>query len=89
LGFSVYLGGSNKDASTSIKRDTSGKLYVAGGTFSKDFPITIARAAQKVNNAFAKGTTNAFVTVLDPSGTTCTDPTPTASKKAIATATRE
>ncbi len=89
LGFSVYLGGSNIDAGTSIKRDTSGKLYVAGGTFSKDFPITIASAAQKVNNAFAKGTTNAFVTVLDPSGMTCTGPTPTPTKKATPTPTKK
>jgi hypothetical protein len=85
LVFSTYLGGSDIDGGAALGRDSLGKLYVAGLTLSGDFPVTFS-AFQFGNGAFAKGTTNAFVTVLDPSSAVC--PTPFASPKATPSATR-
>ncbi len=36
----AYVGGSNSDAAYSIKLDSQGKLWMAGGTTSADFPVT-------------------------------------------------
>ena len=93
LVFSTYLGGSGIDGGAALARDLTGKLYVAGLTLSPDFPVTFS-AYQFGNGAFAAGTTNAFVTELDPSSNVCptpfpspkTTPTSTATK-AVATAT--
>ena len=38
LSYSTYLGGSSDDCAYGIAIDTSGNAYVAGGTFSTDFP---------------------------------------------------
>jgi hypothetical protein len=38
--YSTYLGGSGSDESEGITVDSSGNAYVAGGTFSSDFPTT-------------------------------------------------
>jgi hypothetical protein len=40
LVFSTYLGGSGSDEATSLARDAAGNLYVGGGTYSTDFPVT-------------------------------------------------
>ena len=73
--FSTFLGGSGIDAATTIARDSSNLIYVAGATFSGDFPVT-KNAFQFGNNAFAAGHTNAFVTKLDISSTVCPTPFP-------------
>jgi hypothetical protein len=92
LDFSTYLGGSAIDAATAIARDSTNLVYVAGGTFSGDFPVT-KNAFQFGNNAFAAGHTNAFVTKLDTSSTVCPTPFPspiitaTSTSKATATPT--
>lgn len=39
LVYSTYLGGSNTDAGNGIAVDGSGSAYVAGFTFSRDFPV--------------------------------------------------
>ncbi len=78
LEFSTYLGGSMIDVGSAIARDTSDNVYVAGVTFSGDFPVTKS-AFQFGNNAFTAGTTNAFVTELDPSSTVCPTPFPSPS----------
>jgi hypothetical protein len=78
LQFSTYLGGSNIDVAGGIARDSTGKIYVAGVTFSGDFPVT-KNAFQFGNNAFAAMRTNAFVTELDPSSTVCPTPFPSPS----------
>ncbi len=93
LVFSTYLGGSGIDGGAALARDLTGKLYVGGLTLSPDFPVTFS-AYQFGNGAFTKGSSNAFVTELDPSSNVCptpfpspkTTPTSTATK-AVATAT--
>ncbi|MCL5671475.1 MAG: SBBP repeat-containing protein, partial [Acidobacteria bacterium] len=60
LVYSTYLGGSQVDVGTSIKVDGSGNAYVAGYTFSTDFPL------QNPVQGSNAGTVNAFVTELSP-----------------------
>jgi hypothetical protein len=73
--YSTYLGGSGLgitggisggDQANGIAVDSSGDAYVAGFTYSSDFPAT-SGAFQTVNHA-ADGE-NAFVTKLNPAGT--------------------
>jgi uncharacterized protein (TIGR03437 family) len=60
LVYSTYLGGSNTDAGNGIAVDSSGSPYVAGFTFSRDFPVAPPQAVA--------GT--AFVTKLSGDGST-------------------
>jgi hypothetical protein len=74
LVFSTFLGGTGKmDAGSGVKVDSNGNIVVAGLTFSTDFPIT-SNAFQFANNAAAQKSSNAFLSVINPVGTTC--PTP-------------
>jgi hypothetical protein len=57
--FSTLLGGSDADFGWSLTLDSTGNIYVAGGTSSTDFPIR--------NSSSASG--NMFVAKLDPQGT--------------------
>jgi hypothetical protein len=57
---STYLGGSFMDIPRSITVDAAGKVYVAGYTFSYDFPVTPG-AYQTVY----RGGSDAFLTKLD------------------------
>ncbi|PYM24538.1 MAG: hypothetical protein DMD78_08645 [Candidatus Rokuibacteriota bacterium] len=63
LVFSTYLGGSQDDAATGVALDGSGKIYVAGGTDSADFPQSNA-----LPTTFGSAGSN-FVTALTPAGT--------------------
>ncbi|HEV2350699.1 MAG TPA: SBBP repeat-containing protein [Terriglobia bacterium] len=67
LVFSTYLGGSLDDRAFGIGLDSTGNIYVAGSTQSADFP-TISGSFQ----TSLKGATNAFVTKLNPAGTSLT-----------------
>ncbi len=63
LDVSTYLGGTQDDAGMGVALDGAGKIHVAGFTTSFDFPT--------VNGIFPYGGfEDAFVTALDPSGTT-------------------
>jgi uncharacterized repeat protein (TIGR01451 family) len=63
LSYSTFLGGSGFDAGAGIAVDRAGSAYVTGETASIDFPT--AGAYQGSN----QGTSDVFVTKLDPSGT--------------------
>lgn len=62
--YASAFGGSNADQSLGIAVDSAGDTYMTGGAFSTDFPT--AHPYQSENN----GDLNAFVTKLDPTGTT-------------------
>jgi hypothetical protein len=63
LVYSTYLGGNQGDIGFGIAVDASGDAYIAGATGSTNFPT--AGPAQTTK----RGTTNAFVTKLNPAGT--------------------
>jgi hypothetical protein len=81
LDFSVLLGGTGPfDVAGGLALDSLGNVLVAGLAYSTDFPVTPINAFQTSNNASGNNTTNAFLTVLNPQGTTClpsSTPTPT------------
>jgi hypothetical protein len=62
LVYSTYLGGSGEDAASSISVDSSGNVYITGGTSSSDFPV---------NNPFQlslAGSSDAFVAKISETG---------------------
>jgi beta-propeller repeat-containing protein len=60
--FSTYLGGSSTDSGNAIAVDAAGNAFIAGGTYSPNFPVISAYQ----NNI--RGQQNTFVTKLSPSG---------------------
>ncbi len=61
--YATFLGGSGIDEATSLVLDPNGHVIVSGYTLSTNFPVS--------GNAFQKmygGNTDAFITVLDPVG---------------------
>jgi hypothetical protein len=60
-----YLGGSNIDQASALAIDPSGDLYVAGTTYSADFPVT-SGVFQPAN----AGGYDAFIAKLSPGGAT-------------------
>jgi len=89
LTFSALLGGTGQiDAAGGLAVDKNSNIVVAGLTFSTDFPLT-SNAFQFNNNAAladgGDGSTNAFLTVLNPEGTTCPSPFATPSPSPTAT----
>ena len=60
-----YLGGSSLDQAFALASDTSGNLYVAGTTYSEDFPITPG-----VLQSAKSGGYDAFLAKLSPGGAT-------------------
>jgi hypothetical protein len=59
--FSTYLGGSGNEEAYAVAVDSRGNAYLAGGTFSADFPVTAA-ALQTV---YGSGAFDAFVTKFE------------------------
>jgi hypothetical protein len=68
LVYATYLGGSAFDDGRGIAVDAEGAAYVAGRTFSTDFP-TGCTAACTVLDPTLGGTVDNFVTKLNPTGT--------------------
>src|SRR5947207_2707210 len=64
LVYSTYLGGRGNDKGNKIAVDAAGNAYVTGNTASTDFPTT----PSAFQTTFAGGTSDAFVTALNPSG---------------------
>jgi hypothetical protein len=64
LVYSTYLGGGLRDNASAIAVDVDGNAYVTGSTESPDFSTT----AGAFQTTFHYGTTEAFVTKLDPTG---------------------
>jgi len=62
-GFSATLGGLGQDYASAVALDGTGNTYVAGLTYSKDFPVT----SGAVQTTFG-GTCDAFVAKLGPNG---------------------
>ena len=65
LVYSTYLGGSSTDFGQGIAVDSLGSAYIAGYTYSLDFPIL---SAFQGTFAAPKGKTSGFVTKLAPAG---------------------
>jgi len=63
--YSTYLGGSSGEYCCAIALDGAGNAYLGGGSQSTDFPVTPG-AFQTVKKG---GASNAFVTVLNATGT--------------------
>jgi len=89
LVYSTYLGGNQGDYGRAIKVDLSGDVYVAGFTYSGNFPVT-SRAYQTFNGSnTGDGGFDAFLTKLNPAGSELifsTFPGPTVSVFGTATA---
>ena len=67
LVYSTYLGGTGNDYGNGIALDASGDAYIAGQTFSKDFPTTAGAFQTKCgSDSCASG--YAFVTKLNSAG---------------------
>jgi uncharacterized protein (TIGR03437 family) len=64
--YSTYLGGQFGDVGRGIRVDTAGNAWIAGGTFSDDFPVL--SAFQPIN----RGLGDAFVARLNVTGTALT-----------------
>lgn len=67
LVYSTYLGGSYDDGANAIAVDRADNVYLAGYTFSDDFPVT-GGAFLKINEGYAKGVYSAFITKFNASG---------------------
>lgn len=66
LEYATYLGGSLSDEGHGIAVDAQGNAYVCGNTRSKDFPVH--KAFQGERGDRIGDSADAFVTVLDPTG---------------------
>jgi hypothetical protein len=62
--YSTHIGGSSDDAGYAVAVDATGHAYVAGFTYSSDFPTTAGVAQSK----FAGGSSDVFVTKLSADG---------------------
>lgn len=66
--YSTYLGGSNEDFPYSIGLDGIGNIYVAGGTYSQDFPVINAYQPAAVANQQGYFGEYGFLTKIFPDG---------------------
>lgn len=61
--WSAYVGGAGSDAAYSIKFDSNGKLFLAGGTTSANFPVSM-----DANQSVFAGTVDGWIAKLEPDG---------------------
>ena len=66
--YSTDLGGSTSDSANSLAVDSAGDAYVAGSSYSTNFPTTTG-AFQTTNKSAPDDGWNQFVTKLNPTGT--------------------
>lgn len=64
LVFSTFLGGGDSDRAHAVSVDTLGNVYVAGETYSCDFPVP-----NGLFQTHSEGISDAFVTKMNPTGT--------------------
>jgi Abnormal spindle-like microcephaly-assoc'd, ASPM-SPD-2-Hydin/Beta-propeller repeat len=65
--YSTYLGGSGNDYGNGIAIDAAGDAYIAGQTYSLNFPVTKGSFQSKCGGTTCSGG-DAFVTELNPEG---------------------
>jgi Beta-propeller repeat/Abnormal spindle-like microcephaly-assoc'd, ASPM-SPD-2-Hydin len=70
LNYSTYLGGTAVDQGWAIAVDGTGNAYVAGATFSTDFPTPAGVKGFKKGLLTSNARGAAFVSEIDPTGTT-------------------
>ncbi len=70
LVYSSYLGGSSYNVASSIALDATGNIYVAGSTYSLDFPTANAYEAAANQNQGENYGEYGFLTKLTPDGST-------------------
>lgn len=63
LNYSTYLGGSSDDVGTAVAVDAAGNAYLAGYTYSSNFPILNA-----YDRSLGRGDEDAFIAKLNPTG---------------------
>lgn len=71
--YSTYLGGACDDFISSLAVDSAGNAYVAGGTCSRDFPVTTGVVQNSMRGPFSAPVADqlfgdGFVTKLNPAG---------------------
>jgi hypothetical protein len=69
--YSTFVGGNHRDVGEAIALDNLGNAYVAGETWSSDFPTTAGAfqtSLRPIGDAFAFGPADAFVTKLNTAG---------------------
>ena len=64
--YSTYLGGSSYDYGIGVGLDSAGNAYVAGATFSSDFPVTPGAFQITCGGACAVGAGDAFLVKFTP-----------------------
>lgn len=62
VSFTRFLAGSNQDQAKAVAMDSAGNTYVAGFTYSNDFPLVLASISS------FQGPCDAFLTKVSPSG---------------------
>jgi len=66
--WSTYLGGTNTDWVNAVDVDEDNHLYIAGNTWSQDFPVTDGAYAEEANLGLSSNNIDIFITKMTPEG---------------------